>query len=101
MSHRVCAVIGCWEATLPMHKFPSKDLARLKAWVLASGNTSLATLPIPQIVNRTICNKHFEEKYFVGTKLARTAIPTLHLPGTLFLLTTAIQSICNFHKQVH
>lgn len=79
---RNCAVLGCEGAVLPLHCFPSKDRARLKVWVAATGNQAIAALPEGQIIRKFICHKHFEGRYVLGNnKLAKTSVPTLHLPG--------------------
>lgn len=83
MSRNVCSVEGCGERKHPLHTFPLKDKSRLKIWLEATGNASLLSLPESKLACRTICHKHFEQRYSVSgnRKLAKTAVPTLYLPG--------------------
>lgn len=82
--HHPCVVAGCGDSKVrPLHRFPSKDFERQKMWILAAGNPEL--LLLSTITEKRICSRHFETKYKIGaSRLAKTAVPTLHLPGKLF-----------------
>lgn len=43
---------------------------------------------IQQIIQKIICNNHFETNIVLGNKLTRTAIPTLNIPGKFHINIT-------------
>ena len=81
-----CYVQDCASSAVRKFKFPDpfEDKERFLKWLAASGNLGLLKLVPQQFRNSTICARHFESKYFMTRKLNPAAVPSLHLPGTLF-----------------
>lgn len=87
-----CVVIGC-DTTYDdkhtiRHRFP-KDVATLNSWVQKSGNHKLVNKSVIQIFNAYVmCDKHFSAscKSPGFKKLIEGSVPTLNLPGNIFIL---------------
>lgn len=94
MTHRKCAVLGCNDATLPMHIFPNPDrnLERFKLWLSATGDVNLKQKGARRVyISHKICHKHFAVKYYApNNKLSKDAVPTLNLPGKQTLVDTLV-----------
>ncbi|XP_076300989.1 uncharacterized protein LOC143219079 [Lasioglossum baleicum] len=85
MVARRCMVHNCPGNYTSLHKFPSdrKFENRLFIWLSASGNQELLHLPKNSLLQRGICNIHFEAKYFLQRGLSVSAVPTLYLPDPI------------------
>lgn len=77
-----------------MYTFPSPKTSteRFLKWLAASGNINLLNITNDKIIGRCICECHFDRKYFLATRLSKTAIPTLNVPNPIDVSTYAIES---------
>jgi len=83
-----CSVISCKDSAKRKYVFP-KDEDDLKIWVERTGNPVLKNLSVESI-RRTyqICKNHFDkccDSPGTNQKLKQHSLPTLILPGKLFL----------------
>lgn len=81
-----CAVDSCQSRDGPFYRFPRSEgnqgIDRCLKWISATGNPALLELSHEKIYNRRICEKHFEGKFKLGSRLSKFAVPTLELPFT-------------------
>ncbi|XP_077282537.1 uncharacterized protein LOC143908659 [Temnothorax americanus] len=71
-------------ASLIRKKFRfSKCTERCTKWISASGNIDLLQLSSEKLIERVLCDAHFEDRFKLCKGLSKTAIPTLNLLHTI------------------